>query len=145
MVLVCYRFRACIILLMKCTTNLHSNPNECDSYRNCRCSMQQREISFGAEALLCQLLQIVELLSICCNLHAHNNSTCITIIVLLTTSLFIRDDYGHPISFQFRRLIICLNSPGVLIHFGHRIFLRTYKFEYVSQLFEFINILISII
>jgi hypothetical protein len=36
MVLVCYRFRTCIMVLMKRTTNLHSNPNECDSYRNCR-------------------------------------------------------------------------------------------------------------
>lgn len=53
----------------------------------------------------------------------------------MTTSLFIRDEYGNTISWLFLMLIICLNSHGVPTYFNDDIYIfakhqsRTHKYS----------------
>lgn len=73
-----------------------------------------KQIAYGSITLIGSVLQTGSNCTLTGNTHIYNNSMHTAMIRDVTYSLFIRNDWRHPMLFIILRLPICLNLAGTL-------------------------------
>ncbi len=71
-----------------------------------------KQVAYGAVTLLGSVLQTRPTCTMIGDTYIYNNSLHTVMIRDVAYSLFIRNDWRHPVLFAILRLSICLNSAG---------------------------------